>query len=208
MAKQASKTGKTYASVLRGVNLKAVAVSFAEQQTANQDAAKMMRATAAQAMLECGKACAKTGDVESVNLVAYWYASARVSFGIAEGTAKKEASQLRQVCRACMGGAKIVKKLDENDTLYSHEFAALAKKITPAKFRSKSTGGGATKAKSKVTDKEFARMVKWTRLLSDKQRAVIETIFAKMDGTASGKVTDITSQISAKRGIVGKRKAA
>ena len=194
MAKQVkgTKSGKTWLTAFSGVNIKLPAVAAANILTDNDGAIKMLRATASEAMLAVGRACAKSGDIESVNHAAHWFSTQRIEDGIAEGTASKEASQLRAICRACFGGVKVQKKLEENSSMYTHDFAALARKITPAAFAKKGGGGGGNREKSSVTDKEFAKMVKWTRLLSDKQRKVIETIFTKMDtqakSEASGKV--------------------
>ena len=187
MAKQASKSskaGKTYLSTMSGVNLKEPAQYAAHVLTDNEGLQRVARATAAEAMLIVGRACAKTGDIESVNHAAYWYAQARLEDGIKESTVTKEASQLRAICRACFGGIKAQKKLEEQKELYTHEFAALARKITPAAFAKKGGKGGGHE-KTKVTDKEFAKMRQWCRLLSVKQRAIIEAIFAKMDADAA-----------------------
>ena len=194
MAKQASKASKVWKSVFSGVNIQAPAKYAANILTDNAGAMAMLRATASEAMLDVGRACAKSGDIESVNHAAHWFTEQRLADGIKESTASKEASQLRAVCRACFGGVKVQKKLEENGTLYTHEFAALARKITPKAYAKKSTGGGGHE-KTTVTDKEFAKMRIWCRLLSLKQRAVIDAILAKVDAEAkaeaSGKVTNI-----------------
>lgn len=194
MATSKSKTGKTWVSTMQGVNLKEPAQYAAHVLTDNEGLAKVARATAAEAMLIVGRACAKTGDIESVNHAAHWYAVARLEDGIKESTVTKEASQLRAICRACFGGVKVQKKLEEKKELYTHEFAALARKITPTAFAKKGGKGGGHE-KTKVTDKEFAKMRQWARLLSVKQKAIIVAIFAKMDESAKAEATKESNKV-------------
>lgn len=211
MTKKAGKTGKTYHSTMQGVNLKAAALEAAEILAVNEDTTRMLRATAAEAMLNCGKACAKTGELESVNSMAHFFAEARLAQGIKPGTVNKEASQLRGICRACFGGVKVVKKLEENSMLYSHEFAALARKITPKAYRKENNHAKGQREKTVVTEKEFGKMKQWAPLCTSKQRAVIVALFAKQEqkeATAAaveeGKV--VTLKPKAQRSL--KRKAA
>lgn len=193
MAKQAkgNKTGKTWLSTISGVNIKAPAVEAAEVMGNNEETIKLIRATAAEAMLNVGRATARTGQIEAVDHAAYWYGQARMEYGISESTVTKEKSQLRAICRACFGGVKVIKKLEENETLYTHEFAALARKITPKAFAKVSNQKAGNRVKDKVTDKEFAKMRQWAHLLSPKQRAVIVAILQKVEKAKAEKAAKV-----------------
>ena len=182
-----NKTGKVWHSVISGVDIKKPAYAAAAVMSENTQTQALLRATAAQALLVVGKACAKTGEVASIESAAHFYAEARMAEGMKPGTISKEASQLRAICRACFGGVKVQTKLDEQDTLMTHEFAKFARSVTPKAYLKVYTQKK-PRVKSEVTDVEFAKMRQWCRLLSKRQRAILEGIFAKMDAKPEGKV--------------------